>query len=491
MEIASLLQGESKNVEYKKMVPKDSSKYMKSVVAFANGDGGRIVFGIEDGTMQIIGVPRNDLFPLMDAITNAVTDSCEPMIVPDLFIQEVEGKSLIILDVAPGMQRLYYLKKKGLEEGVYIRTAGTTRPADRVMLQELLLEGKNKFFDQQPIFNLKVTASDIEALCHSMRETAKKNAVSDFQRQEVKNLTVNQLISWGILIENNKQLMPTYAYAMLTHQAEYPPVVQCAVFKTEDRAVFVDKREIDAPVQEQVEKAYQYVLEKINMGARLQGVYRQDIYELPPDSIRELIANALVHRNYLEPGAIQISLFSDRLEVTSPGGLMRGVTPEKMKEGFSKVRNRALAHAFAYMNLIENWGSGFPRIFRDCRDYGLKEPEIIDFDGDLRVNLYRSIGQNVPRKTDQTQTKTDQTRKTNQTKKADQTKTKVFAELKEKEKNILAYLQKRPDSTQQELAEAISLPLSTIKYYTKRLQEKGYLERRGTHRSGEWHVIIK
>lgn len=345
----------------------------------------------------------------MDAITNAVTDSCEPMIVPDLFIQEVEGKSLIILDVAPGMQRPYYLKKKGLEEGVYIRTAGTTRPADRVMLQELLLEGKNKFFDQQPIFNLKVTASDIEALCHSMRETAKKNAVSDFQRQEVKNLTVNQLISWGILIENNKQLMPTYAYAMLTHQADYPPVVQCAVFKTEDRAVFVDKREIDAPVQEQVEKAYQYVLEKINMGARLQGVYRQDIYELPPDSIRELIANALVHRNYLEPGAIQISLFSDRLEVTSPGGLMRGVTPEKMKEGFSKVRNRALAHAFAYMNLIENWGSGFPRIFRDCRDYGLKEPEIIDFDGDLRVNLYRSIGQNVPRKTDQTQTKTNQT----------------------------------------------------------------------------------
>lgn len=58
-----------------------------------------------------------------------------------------------------------------------------------------------------------------------------------------------------------------------------------------------------------MEKAYQYVLEKINMGARFQGVYRQDIYELPPDSIRELIANALVHRNYLEPGSIQIALF--------------------------------------------------------------------------------------------------------------------------------------------------------------------------------------
>lgn len=95
-----------------------------------------------------------------------------------------------------------------------------------------------------------------------MRETAKKNAASDFQRQEIKELTVNQLISWGVLLEHKGQLIPTYAYAMLTHQAGYPPVVQCAVFKTEDRAVFIDKREIDAPIQEQVEKAYQYVLEK-------------------------------------------------------------------------------------------------------------------------------------------------------------------------------------------------------------------------------------
>ena len=471
------LHGESKNVEYKERVPEDSQKYMKSVVAFANGDGGRIVFGVEDGTMRVVGIPQADLFQMMDAITNAVTDSCEPMIIPDLFVQEIEGKSLIILEIAPGMQRPYYLKKKGPVKGTYIRTAGTTRLADRAILQELLLEGENKFFDQQPIPNLKVTKYDVTALCHSMSETAKKNALSDIQRQGIKELTINQLISWGILIENKDQLIPTYAYAMLTHQAGYPPVVQCAVFKTDDRAVFVDKREIDAPIQEQVEKAYQYVLEKINMGARFQGVYRQDIYELPPDSIRELIANALVHRNYLEPESVQIALFSDRLEVTSPGSLMRGVTHEKMKEGFSKIRNRALANAFAYMNLIEKWGSGFPRIFRDCRDYGLQEPEIIDFDGDLRVNLYRI--------TDQT---SDQTKKTDQTPKTDQTGTNMPVKLNEKERVILSYLQKKPDGTQHEIAEATSLSLSTIKYYMKKLQEKGCLQRMGTHRKGYWVV---
>ena len=471
------LHGESKNVEYKERVPEDSQKYMKSVVAFANGDGGRSGFGVDDGSMRVVGIPQADLFQMMDAITNAVTDSCEPMIIPDLFVREIEGKSLIILEIAPGMQRPYYLKKKGPVKGTYIRTAGTTRLADRAILQELLLEGENKFFDQQPIPNLKVTKYDVTALCHSMSETAKKNALSDIQRQGIKELTINQLISWGILIENKDQLIPTYAYAMLTHQAGYPPVVQCAVFKTDDRAVFVDKREIDAPIQEQVEKAYQYVLEKINMGARFQGVYRQDIYELPPDSIRELIANALVHRNYLEPESVQIALFSDRLEVTSPGSLMRGVTHEKMKEGFSKIRNRALANAFAYMNLIEKWGSGFPRIFRDCRDYGLQEPEIIDFDGDLRVNLYRI--------TDQT---SDQTKKTDQTPKTDQTGTNMPVKLNEKERVILSYLQKKPDGTQHEIAEATSLSLSTIKYYMKKLQEKGCLQRMGTHRKGYWVV---
>lgn len=105
-------------------------------------------------------------------------------------------------------------------------------------------------------------------------------------------------------------------------------------FKGKDRAYFVDRREFDGPIQNQVDAAYQYVLEKINMGMQIQGIYRQDVYELPTDSVRELIANA-----------------------------------------------------FAYMKIIEKWGIGIPRIFREYRDYGLPDPELIDFDGDFRVNM--------------------------------------------------------------------------------------------------------
>lgn len=86
----------------------------------------------------------------------------------------------------------------------------------------------------------------------------------------------------------------------------------------------------------------------------IKGMYRQDVYELPTDSIRELIANAVAHRSYLEPGNIQVALYDDRLEITSPGMLLNNVTIEKMIEGYSRPRNPAIARAFAYMKIIEN-----------------------------------------------------------------------------------------------------------------------------------------
>ena len=125
------------------------------------------------------------------------------------------------------------------------------------------------------------------------------------------------------------------------------------------------------------------------MGATIVGIYRQDIYEIPPDAIRELIINAMVHRSYLDHGTIQVAVYDNRLEITSPGKLPMGQTVERMKEGYSKIRNEALAHAFAYMNLIEHWGSGIPRIIDKVKAAGLREPEFIGGEVDLRINIYR------------------------------------------------------------------------------------------------------
>ena len=97
----------------------------------------------------------------------------------------------------------------------------------------------------------------------------------------------------------------------------------------------------------------------------------------------------MVHRSYLDHGTIQVAVYDNRLEITSPGKLPMGQTINRMKEGYSKIRNEALAHAFAYMNLIEHWGSGIPRIIDKVKASGLQEPEFIGGEVDLRINIYR------------------------------------------------------------------------------------------------------
>ena len=106
MTIEEILAGESKNVEFKENLSEKSIKYMKSVVAFANGTGGKIIFGIADKTREVIGFDKEDVFKKMDAIANAVSDSCEPAIIPDITLQTVDDKTVIVAEISEGRQQL-------------------------------------------------------------------------------------------------------------------------------------------------------------------------------------------------------------------------------------------------------------------------------------------------------------------------------------------------------------------------------------------------
>jgi predicted HTH transcriptional regulator len=389
MTIEEILAGESKNVEFKENLPEKSIKYMKSVVAFANGTGGKIIFGIADKTREVVGFDKEDVFKKMDAIANAVSDSCEPAIIPDITLQTVGGKTVIVVEVSEGRQRPYYIKALGRDGGVYVRVAGTTRLADEYMVKELLFEGSNRYYDQALCTGLNVTDEDIDVLCKAMKEQAVKNARTEEQKAAIKDVGRQQLRSWGILIERDGKDYPSNAFAILTGNGGLHVATQCGVFKGTTKAVFVDRREYTGPLWEQIDEAFQFVLRNIHLGATIVGIYRQDVYEIPPDAIRELIINAMVHRSYLDHGTIQVAVYDNRLEITSPGKLPMGQTMERMKEGYSKIRNEALAHAFAYMNLIEHWGSGIPRIIDKVKAAGLREPEFIGGEVDLRINIYR------------------------------------------------------------------------------------------------------
>lgn len=466
-----LFSGESKNIEYKVTVPDKSVKYMKTVVAFANGRGGKIVFGIDDKTLDIVGMDADNIYKTMDAITNAISDACEPTIRPDVALQTIKDKTVIVVEILPGAQRPYYIKSLGMVDGTYVRVSGTTRHVEGYMLKELILEGQNRYFDSEICQSMTISDDEIERLCKSMKETAMKNTWQDSEKSKIKDVTQNVLISWGVLKEVEGKVYPTNAYALLTGKMLQMPVIQCGVFKGTNRAYFVDRREFEGSIQEQMEAAYQYVLEKINMGMKITGMYRQDVYELPTDSIRELIANAVAHRSYLEPGNIQVALFDDRLEVTSPGMLLNNVTIAKMMEGYSKPRNPAIASAFAYMKIIEKWGTGIPRLYKACEEYGLPKPELIDFDGDFRVNMYRkSLGEDIDNRVN------------------NKVNDEVNDKVNDKVNDLLVILTNHPKYTVTQLADVSGVSRKTIAARLKELKGKGYIERMGSSRKGYWKI---
>ena len=121
-----------------------------------------------------------------------------------------------------------------------------------------------------------------------------KNAYNEEQKALVKAVGRQQLRSWGILIERDGKDYPSNAYAILTGCGGLHVATQCGVFKGTTKEVFVDRREYTGPLWEQIEEAFQFVLRNIHLGAAIVGVYRQDVYEIPPDAIRELIINAMV-----------------------------------------------------------------------------------------------------------------------------------------------------------------------------------------------------
>lgn len=128
-----------------------------------------------------------------------------------------------------------------------------------------------------------------------------------------------------------------------------------------------------------------------------------------------------------------------------------------MMKGYSKPRNPAIANAFAYMKIIEKWGTGIPRIFRECQEYGLPEPELIDFDGDFRVNMYRKIKD---------------------------------IKVTEKEEKVLSLLREDPSYTMPQLAKMLNISRKTVAVRLKALREKGMIERVGSDRKGYWKIKV-
>ncbi|MBP5232569.1 MAG: putative DNA binding domain-containing protein [Planctomycetes bacterium] len=430
MTIDEALKGESDNVEFKEALPANAEQYLKTVIAFANSQGGTLIIGIGEGH-RVVGVDPAAVFPLMDSIANAVSDSCQPQIVPEIEPHTVDGQTLIIVTVAPGPNRPYHLKAKGRERGTYIRVGATSRPASPDKIIELEMEGRRVSWDEQPCLGCPATDATVAALCAEI--TRRRHETHALERPGVEPLAVTpvNLENWNVLKKTEGGHVASNAFALLTGEFFPYAKTQCAVFAGTDRGEFIDKQEYSGPLPAQIEAAYAFVLRNIRRSARVKGLIRRERYELPPQAIREMIINAHCHRNFQDEACVQVALYDDRLEVTSPGGLYFGLTLDEALNGRSRQRNRAIAAVFSQMGLIEAWGNGLRSIRRAAQAWGLPTPEFFAMPNTFRVNLYRRANA-APKKpgTDtktstSTDTKTDIKTSTNTGKQATKTGSKT------------------------------------------------------------------
>lgn len=369
----------------------DSERREWHDIAFSNSTGGQVILGIEDETCTVYGIGEQSPFKLSDAISNMISDACTPQIEPDISIQTVEEKTILVIDIAPGKFRPYYLVKKGKEISTFIRINGTSRPADMRKLKELELEGQNISYDTLQEIGCEYDEKKALDLCRKMKQIAMDSCETEEEKLAIKDMTLEKLHDFGIFCKVGRNPYPTHAIDLLTDNKNKAAKIQCALFKGNTRDLFIDRKEFCGPIYEQVDEAYNFVLRHINVGAEIEGEYRKDVYELPISAIREMIANAVLHRSYLDKSCIQVCIYDDRMEVSSPGTLYGGLDLETAKTGKSTCRNEAIAEAFHYMHIVEAWGTGIPRILKRCKEYGLRDPLFEEFGDGFKVTIFRKV----------------------------------------------------------------------------------------------------
>ena len=457
--------GESRTLEFKQELPQDARKWVKTIVAFANGAGGKFVIGVNN-QREFIGIPKSiDLFELKDSISDTIVHTCEPQIMFDITAENIENAQLLVVTVFPGNATPYYVKSQGKENGTYIRLGATTRNADWTALDELSNRGRHVYYDELPFTSLKVEASDIKYLCKDFSERAERKIT----KNELKNLN---------LFTGVKQNVATNAYAILLGKHDYTSRIQCARFRGSERVDFLDKKEYEGSLCEQIDGAYKFVLNYLSMSVEIDGIVRKERYELPPKAIRELIINAVIHRNYQMSSSVQVAVYDDRVEISSPGSIYGSLTLEEALSGRSSVRNRTLARTLEKIDVVEGWGTGFKRIFSQCDEYGVARPEFLEIGDMLRVNFYRpSYTKNGDKSGDKTAINSEN---------GDKSGDKTAMKFKEK---ILDYLKNNKEARSQELSLCIGLKISRTKVYISELVEEGKIVANGANKNRTYSLI--
>jgi len=383
MKIHNILkQVENKSLEFKKEIPKNRQNLLKTVVAFANGSGGHIYVGVNDDR-TVTGI-KDEPLDLEEKLSSIIYDSISP--IPNAFFQTAafEDKTIFIIRILPGANKPYYLKKLGPEDGIFVRIGSTNRKADSQVAAELRRQARNISLDHEvdPSFGCDILDMRLLEKFIELRGLKTKPSLDYFVKIKAAQRydhTCHPTIG-GILLFCST-LPDEYSYARF----------RVSRFKAENRADLINSTTINDGLLAMPEKIMDFVRLYMEKRVEISELLRKEDYDIPLSAIREGILNAICHRDYTITGADnKLDIFSDRIEITSPGTLPLGITLQDLGDGISEVRNRLIVKIFRETGYIEQLGTGIIRIKEACRKNALPDPRFEEAGNFFKLTIFRS-----------------------------------------------------------------------------------------------------
>ncbi|MCM1027255.1 MAG: putative DNA binding domain-containing protein [Roseburia sp.] len=336
-----------------------------TVIAFANCDGGVLYIGCNDDG-SVCGL--EDVDDTMLRVTNAVRDAVRPDVT--MFMEcrpeRMEGHDIVCVTVQRGTARPYYLAKKGIRpEGVYVRQGASTVPATETAILHMIRE----------------TSGDSYEKARSIRQQLTFEKTGAFFEKRKVEFGASQMRTLRLIGEDG-----TYTNLGFLLSDQCTHTIKLAVFEGCKKTIFKDRREFSGSILGQLEEAVNYIDRYNRTRAEFSGLDRLDMRDYPPDAVREALLNAVVHRDYSFNSPTLVSIYEDRIEFVTVGGLVRGIDLKDVMLGVSVLRNEYLANVFYRLRLIEAYGTGILKI-KDCYGDYESQPGFETTDHAFKITL--------------------------------------------------------------------------------------------------------
>ena len=439
---------ESENVELKEVFVDDIKK---EIIAFANCNGGKLYIGVQDDGI-VLGLDDPDATALQ--ISNMVRDAIKPDITMFLHYETLEenGKKIVAVDIQRGTDRPYYIAKKGMQpEGVYVRQGYSAVPATDAAIRQMIKETDGDRFEAMRSMNQELTFETTE------KEFQLRKV--EFGMQQMRTL---KLIDQDGLYSNLAML--------LSDQCVH--TIKVAVFQGKDQTVFKDRREFAGALMKQMNDVYDYIDFHNQTHATIEKILRIDVRDYPEIAVREALLNLLVHRDYAFSASALISIYEDRMEFVSIGGLMPGIDLEDVMAGISVCRNQDLANVFYWLHLIEAYGTGISKIIGAYADE--EEKPVIE----TTRNTFKIILPNINAMREKVRISEPEAKEENP-----ETNKEDTQELSSEEEQVLEYAGKHEDFTKNDVVSLLKVSASTAARVIRGLVERNFLKRNGKARN--------